>query len=225
MKIRLKFDEVRPYQYVSSSFITSWTLPSWSFTTSLITCMTIQRFVLRVDANLIAIFPHYFIFAFKKFWRRRTFIVRRTSFSETTLSPGRELGLEALFDFELVSFVAVCFTYVGVQWIFFFLSLKIFFREVIFRFRRPLLLMAGVVGAAVAGSAGASTSTSTGAIYRGSMLDVWEGENEADSWIFSDAYRWLISVNIDPSSAQGSMRIGWVIKEVKMTFKNIQKPR
>ena len=60
------------------------------------------------------------------------------------------------------------FTGVGLPWIFFFSPLKIFLREVIFRFGRPLLLMAGAVSAAVAGGAGAST----GAISRESMLYV-----------------------------------------------------
>ena len=53
--------------------------------------------------------------------------------------------------------------------------------------------MAGAIDAAVAGGAGAST----GSIYRGSMLDIWEGKNEAGSWIFLDGYCWLISINIE----------------------------
>ena len=62
--------------------------------------------------------------------------------------------------------MAARFKGVGVPWIFFFLSLQIFLREVIFRFRCPQLLTAGTVGAEVAGGAGART----GAISSGLML-------------------------------------------------------
>ena len=75
---------------------------------------------------------------------------------------------EAFFDFGLTPFVAARFTGVGVPCIFFFLPLKRVICEVFFRFRRPLLLMAGAVGTAVDGGAGAST----GVISCGSMLDV-----------------------------------------------------
>ena len=126
--------------------------------------------VLRLDANLIAIYPHSFIFVFKIFWRRRALIARRIYFSETTLSPGRELGFEAFFAFDLALFVAARFTGVGLPCIFFFLPLKIVCREFLFRFRNPLLLMASSVGTEVAG--GASAGTSTGAISHGLMLDV-----------------------------------------------------
>ena len=88
--------------------------------------------------------------------------MRCISFSETTLSPGIELGFEAFFAFDHAPFVAARFTGVGVTCILFVFPLKIFFREVIFHFGRPLLLMTVVVGAAVSGGTGAST----GAISR-----------------------------------------------------------
>ena len=84
-----------------------------------------RRSVLRVDANSIAVFPHSFIFASKKFWRRRALIVRRIYFSETTLSPGRELVFEAFFAFDLAPFAAARFTGVGLPFILFFFPLKI----------------------------------------------------------------------------------------------------
>ena len=104
-------------------------------------------------------------------------IARRISFSGTTLSSGRELGFEAFFAFDLAPFAAARFTCVGLPYIFFFFSIKRFLREVLFCFGRPLLLMTGDVGAEVVDGAGAST----GAISRGSMLDVCEGQNEAGS--------------------------------------------
>ena len=94
-------------------------------------------------------------------------IARRISFSETTLSPGRELGFEAFLDFDLSPFVAERITVVGVICIFFFSPLKIVSREVLFHFRCPLLLMASYVGATVSVGSGAST----GAISCGSMID------------------------------------------------------
>ena len=95
-------------------------------------------------------------------------IANHIFFSETTLSPRRESGFEAFFAFDHTPFAEARFTGVGLPCILFFFPLKIFCREVLFRFRCPLLLMAGAVGAAVAGGAGAST----GDIYRGSIFDV-----------------------------------------------------
>ena len=85
-------------------------------------------------------------------------------FSETTLSPGRELGFNDFFAFDLAPFAAAQFTGVGLPWIFYFFHLKIDRREVLFCFGRPLLWTASAVGAAVAGG--------SGAIYCGLMLDV-----------------------------------------------------
>ena len=133
------------------------------------TCMTIRHSVLRVDATLIATFSQLFLFAFKKFWRSRSLIVRHIYFSETNLSTGRELGFEAFFAFDLAPFVAARFTGVGVPCILFFSPQKNFRHEVLFRFGRPLLLMAGAFGATGPGGADAST----GAISRGSMIDFW----------------------------------------------------
>ena len=90
------------------------------------------------------------------------------------------------------------FTGVGLTYIFFFLPLKIVYREVLFPFRRPLLLTAGAVGTAVAGGAG----DNTGAISRGSMLDVLEWQNEAGRWIFPDGSHWPILTKTDLSSAR-----------------------
>ena len=89
-------------------------------------------------------------------------------FSETTLSPGKEMGFEAFFSFDLAHFMVARFNGVGVPCIFFLVLLKRVIHEVFFRFWHPLLLIAGAIGAAVAGGAGAST----GAISRGSMLDI-----------------------------------------------------
>ena len=94
-------------------------------------------------------------------------IARHISFSETTLSPGIELGFKAFFAFGLAPFAVARFKGVGLTCIFFLLPLKRVLREVLFRFGRPLLLMADAVGAAVAGGSVAST----GAISRGSMFD------------------------------------------------------
>ena len=132
------------------------------------TCMTVQRSILRIDASLIEIFPYSFIFDFKKFWRRRALIARRISFSETTLSPGGELGFESFFAFYLTPFAAARFTGFGFPCIFFFFPLKIVCRGVLFCFAGPHLLMAVTVGAAVVGGPG----TSTGAISHGLMIDV-----------------------------------------------------
>ena len=128
--------------------------------------------VLKVGVTSITIFPHSFIFAFMNFLRRRSLISRHIYFLETTLSPGKELVFEAFFAFDLAPFAAACFTGVGVLLIFFFFHLKRVRREFLFRFGRPLLLVAGAVGSAVAGGAGAST----GAISCGSILDVCEGQ-------------------------------------------------
>ena len=95
-------------------------------------------------------------------------IARRISFLLTILSPGRELGFEAFFAYDLAPFAAAQFTVVGLPFILFFFNLKIVFREVFFRFGRPLLVMANAIGAAVAGGLGAST----GVISLGSMLYV-----------------------------------------------------
>ena len=94
-------------------------------------------------------------------------IARRIYFSETTLSPGRELDFESFFTFDLSPVAAAHFKCVELTCTVFFSPLKRVGCEVLFRFRFPLLLMAGVVGAAVAGGAGASNV----AIYRGLMLD------------------------------------------------------
>ena len=104
-------------------------------------------------------------------------IARHTYFLENTLSPERELGFGAFYVFEIVHFSAARFTCVGLPCILFFFPLKRVCHEVIFRFGRPLLLLAGAIGAAVADGAGAST----GAISHGLMLDVGEGKNEAGS--------------------------------------------
>ena len=153
------------------------------------TCMTVWRSVLRVETTPIKISPHSFIFTFKKLWRRRALVARRIYFLETTFYPGRELGFEAFFAFYLAPFVASCFTGVGVPCIYSSSPQKIR-HEVLFRFERPLLLMAGAVGAAVAGGDGAST----GDISRGPMLDVWEVQNEGGSWIY---FRWLLLDDFD----------------------------
>ena len=78
------------------------------------TCMTVWRSVLRFDATSIAIFPHYFIFAFKNFCRSRALIARRIYFLKKTLSPGRESGFVVFFAFDIVPFAAARFTGVGV---------------------------------------------------------------------------------------------------------------
>ena len=57
--------------------------------------------------------------------------------------------------------------------------------------------MASAVGATVAGGTGAST----GAISCGSMIDVWEGQNEAVSWFFSGWFSLANFDKIDSSSA------------------------
>ena len=61
---------------------------------------------------------------------------------------------EAFFTFDLAPFVAALFTGVGVPCIFFLFPLKIFHREVLFRFSCPLLLIVIGVGAAGAGGDG-----------------------------------------------------------------------
>ena len=55
--------------------------------------------------------------------------------------------------------------------------------------------MDGAVGAAASSGAGASTV----AIYCGSMIDDWEGQNETGSWIILDGYCWPILIKIDSS--------------------------
>ena len=71
-------------------------LPFWSFAESLMTCMNIWRSVLRFDATLIASSPHYFIFVFKKFWRRRDLIARRIYFSKKDLVSWERLSFWCL---------------------------------------------------------------------------------------------------------------------------------
>ena len=63
--------------------------------------------------------------------------------------PGRELGFEAFFAFDLAHFAAARFTGVGLTRIFFFFPLKRVCREFIFYFGSTLLLMTGDVGAVV----------------------------------------------------------------------------
>ena len=82
--------------------------------------------------------------------------------------PGRELGFEAFFAFDLAHFAAARFKGVGLTRIFFFFPLKRVCREFIFYFGSTLLLMTGAVGAVVAGGADART----GDISCGSMLGV-----------------------------------------------------
>ena len=156
------------------------------------TCMTVGCFVFRVNATSISIFPHSFIFVFKKFWIRWALMVRRISLSETILYPGRELGFEAFSDFDPAPFVTVYFTGVGVPWIFFFLPLKRVFCEVLFHLGRPLLLMAGDVCAAVAGG----TGSSTGVISRLLMFDVWCVRRAKWGW-WLKFFRWLSLANFD----------------------------
>ena len=159
-------------------------------------CMNVWRSVLSIDATSIEIFPHYFIFDFKKFWRKGDLIARRISLSKTTLSPRRELGFEDFLAFDIAPFATASFTGVGFPWIFFFFYLKRFCREFLLRFGRPLLLISGAIGAAVTGGANAST----GAISCGLMFDVWEGKNEAGSWFFLDGSHCTIPIKIDLSS-------------------------
>ena len=46
-------------------------------------------------------------------WQNKGFDWERISFSETALSPGREFGFEALFDFDLAPFLGARFKGVG----------------------------------------------------------------------------------------------------------------
>ena len=75
---------------------------------------------------------------------------------------------------------------------------KNIFCEVLFCFVHPLLLTAVAICASVDGGSG----NDTGAISRGSMLDVWEGKKWGWWLNFLDGSCWTILVKIDTSSAR-----------------------